>query len=112
MVQLDCIEQNCNFKTQDLGFDEAEKILNLHLDRKHPLTADVNNPKVTIPHEQHSSHPSYVLLLNIPFTSKSSDIEMMLIRQGLAGAEAHIIETEAGKSTGWIYLKINFQIFI
>ena len=37
MVQLDCIEDGCTFKTQDLDFDNAEKILDMHLKRSHPV---------------------------------------------------------------------------
>ena len=37
MVQLDCIEDGCKYKTQDLPFDEANKILDKHLDRNHPV---------------------------------------------------------------------------
>ena len=38
MVQLECLESDtgCPFMTQDLEFEQAEKILSLHMDRKHP----------------------------------------------------------------------------
>ena len=40
MVRLNCIEENCSFRTQDLEFDHAEKLLCLHLDRRHPTGVD------------------------------------------------------------------------
>ena len=41
MVQLECLEasEGCEYKTQDLPFDEAEKILDMHMNRKHPINA-------------------------------------------------------------------------
>ena len=39
MVQLDCIESGCSFKTQDLPFEHADKLLNKHLDRQHPKSS-------------------------------------------------------------------------
>jgi len=37
MVQLNCIEDGCTFVSQDLPFDQAERILTMHLNRKHPI---------------------------------------------------------------------------
>ena len=39
MVKLECIEDGCPFLSQDLPFDQAEKILSMHLNRKHPIAA-------------------------------------------------------------------------
>lgn len=36
MVQLECIEDDCLFKTQNLPFENAQKILQMHLEKKHP----------------------------------------------------------------------------
>ena len=41
MVKLECIEDGCPFLSQDLPFDQAEKILSMHLNRKHPIAAPV-----------------------------------------------------------------------
>ena len=37
MVRLECIEEGCSYITQDLPFDQAERILDMHLNRKHPV---------------------------------------------------------------------------
>ena len=39
MVQLDCIEDGCSWKSkpEDLTFERAQVLLNVHLDRRHPL---------------------------------------------------------------------------
>ena len=37
MVRLECIEDGCSYVTQDLPFDQAERILDMHLNRKHPV---------------------------------------------------------------------------
>ena len=37
MVRLDCIKDGCSYLTQNLPFDQAEKILTIHLNRKHPI---------------------------------------------------------------------------
>ena len=37
MVQIKCIEAGCLFETQDFPFEFAEKLLDKHLQRKHPL---------------------------------------------------------------------------
>ena len=36
MIRLECIEDGCPFQTQELPFENAEKVLQMHLDRKHP----------------------------------------------------------------------------
>lgn len=40
MVQLNCIETSCSFKTQDLPFDQAQRLLDLHIRRHHPVSSD------------------------------------------------------------------------
>ena len=45
MVKLECIEEGCPYLTQDLEFDQAEKILVMHLNRAHP--APVVSPGVS-----------------------------------------------------------------
>ena len=39
MVQLECLESaaGCDYKTQDLDFEAAEKILDKHMERAHPV---------------------------------------------------------------------------
>ena len=112
MVSLECIEDNCSFKTQCLKFDQAEKLLDLHLRRQHPLpgaamdTAPPNNvssPTInatpsTLPSS--SSDACYGLLRNLPQSSTSASVTADLNRHGLANIEVHIIETEAGRLTG------------
>ena len=39
MIRLECIEDGCPFQTQELPFENAEKVLQMHLDRKHPSGA-------------------------------------------------------------------------
>ena len=39
MVQLECIEEGCLFRTQDLCFENAEKMLGMHMRRQHPAHA-------------------------------------------------------------------------
>ena len=108
MVSLECIEDNCSFKTQCLEFDQAEKLLDLHLRRQHPLpgtamdTAPPNNvssPTINATPSS-SSDACYGLLRNLPQSSTSASVTADLNRHGLANIEVHIIETEAGRLTG------------
>jgi len=53
MVRLDCcIGGGCDFKTQDLAWDQAEKVLTMHLDRKHPSRDSL---PVTLPSDRRRS---------------------------------------------------------
>ena len=51
MVQLECLESGsgCQFKTQDLDFDTAEKILDKHMDRSHPIGGGGPTPALSQP---------------------------------------------------------------
>ena len=63
MVKLSCIEECCQYETQDLTFDQAERILQMHLDRKHananPIcmtSTPVTSPTTSLPSRQSKSH--------------------------------------------------------
>ena len=47
MVKLKCCEsmEECTFETQNLPFDQADKLLDMHMARKHPVEASQSNPK-------------------------------------------------------------------
>jgi len=67
MVKLSCIEEWCQYETQDLTFDQAERILQMHLDRKHSNANQVcmTSTPVTSPSRQSSiSHSSQSDLSN------------------------------------------------
>ena len=71
MVKLSCIEECCQFETQDLTFDQAERILQMHLDRKHSNANPVcmTSTPVTSPSRQSKSHDFEVgvMLFVVPF---------------------------------------------
>ena len=49
MVQLECIEEGCLFRTQDLCFENAEKMLEMHIRRQHPAPAPGPGPGPVVP---------------------------------------------------------------
>ena len=62
MVRLNCIEEKCSFRTQDLEFDHAEKLLCLHLDRRHPQNG--SPPMEMDPDKEHKKEAKEPRVLN------------------------------------------------
>jgi len=128
MVRLECIEKhqfNCDWVSQDLPFDNAEKMLEKHLARAHPVPASIQTPVfrevrpaaassgfkpvTNFPPSQESSSsgsdPSYVLLTGLP-TSCSGPAIMDALKE--AGCPGYICtaETESGKLSGEVVIKL------
>ena len=119
---MDCIEDGCTFKTQDLPFDNAEKLLSIHLARVHPINAPVaqappvsmgvvaapsfNAPASAVVNVNISFNESYyVFLTGFPPTMQSSQISALLTNAGCPG-EVCLVETEAGKLTGEAVIRL------
>ena len=60
-IKLNCIEDNCNYVTQELPFHQAEKLLNMHLDHKHSQRAFTMQVDVPQPHPHHQPQPQVVV---------------------------------------------------
>ena len=78
MISLECIEDGCSFKSQELPFENAEKVLQMHLDRKHPsgappfqMMAPSQSPTPSIPLPTSRSIPSMAKVSSIPPPSSS-----------------------------------------
>ena len=90
MVRLNCIEENCPFKTQDLEFDHAEKLLRLHLDRRHPQNGPRPRPMEMDPNQEHKreaikpgvidSKNTVLRMSNVPENVCEADIQTFLAK--------------------------------
>ena len=122
MVQLECIEAGCSHKTQDLEFDQAEKLLNMHLDRAHPVVkpaTPLSPPTMGAPPAFTGSRSSatvnvnisfnesyFVFLTGFPLTVKADHLMSLFSSAGCPG-EVCLVETEAGKLTGEAVIRVN-----
>jgi len=137
MVKLECIEDGCPFLSQDLPFDQAEKILSMHLNRKHPIAApepvketstlssapapgsvrSAPSPsKVFAP--SFSSKPNmnsgaskafYVYMVGFPTNQNTAaEYEQALKNAGCPG-EICMGETESGKFSGEAVIKVDTE---
>ena len=126
MVKLECIEKhqlNCDWISQDLPFENAEKMLEKHLARAHPLPGSMQtqvstetrpassgfNPVTNFPPSQErssgASDPYYVLLTGLP-TQCSGQAILNALKE--AGCPGYICtaETESGKLSGEVVIKL------
>ena len=83
MVRLNCIEENCSFRTQDIEFDHAEKLLQLHLDRRHPQNGPWPCPMEIDPNNDHKKEAEKPRVLN----SKETVLRMSNVPQDVIEAD-------------------------
>ena len=83
MVRLNCIEENCSFRTQDIEFDHAEKLLQLHLDRRHPQNGPLLCPMEIDTNNEHKKEPKKPRVLN----SKETVLRMSNVPQDVSEAD-------------------------
>jgi len=138
MIQLDCIEDGCSFKTQELPFENAERVLQMHLDRKHPPGAppvQMMPPTSSIQLATPRPAPSVVNLSSIPPPSSSpsfspssfgtNDLNSRFVymvgfkpqvyeaetalKSAACPGKINLVENEAGKFTGEVIIKVNSE---
>ena len=102
MVRLNCIEENCSFRTQDLEFDHAEKLLQLHLDRRHPQNGPLPCPMEIDPNNDHKKEAKKPCVLN----SKETVLRMSNVPQDVS--ETDILTFLA--KTEWEPRSIHFEL--
>lgn len=126
MVKLECIEKhqlNCDWISQDLPFENAEKMLEKHLARAHPVPGNIQTqvssetrpassgfkPVTNFPPSQESlsgaSDPCYVLLTGVPTQCSGPAILNSLKEAGCPGYIC-TAETESGKLSGEVVIKL------
>ena len=112
MVQLECIEKQkdgCVFKTQDLPFEEAGKILEKHLDHVHKSAQTNFDTSVKFPKSSGSQvESSYVCLEIEKFPAKvpGSLIHQALVAVGCPGYIS-TVDDEAGHYDGAVIIKLD-----
>ena len=111
MVRLNCIEEKCSFRTQDLEFDHAEKLLCLHLDRRHPTGVDPDKE-----HKKEAKEPrvlnskeTLLRMSNIPRSVSEADIQTFLARMECEPRSIHF-DTEKNGAATEAYLNFSSSV--
>ena len=109
MVRLNCIEENCSFKTQDLEFGHAEKLLHLHLDRRHPQNGPRPCPMDVDPDQEHKKEAEKPRVLNpkdtvlrisnVPRSVSEADIQTFLAKMECEPRSIHFDPEKNGAAT-------------
>ena len=119
MVKLECIEKTkgCDFKTQDLPFNEAEVILTRHLDHAHRYHPTAFNTSTKFPPSNGSrlqekgasslqSFYVYLCIDELPAKYPGSHIYHALADAGCPGYIS-TVDDEAGKYSGAVIVKLD-----
>jgi len=113
MVQLECIERRkgCEFKTQDLPFDDAEVILTRHLDhahKSHPTAFDttIKFPKSNASRDASMSFYVFIHIDELPAKYPGKHIYEALSHAGCPGYIS-TVDNEAGHYDGAVIVKLD-----